>query len=132
MSDHTPSHGRKQHHSVITSHHSHSSPLSLSHKTQLGKPSGETIRPRIRGDSVKRGKDGVRKEGWAGVGVKGEGMVGVSGKKSVGITRRGEDVARGEVTESQRKETTCRFPQVLTLPPLVSSTFSLYNIHVHV
>ena len=133
VSDPIPSRNRKQHQSVIASHYSHSSPLSLSHKAQLGKPSGETVRPCINGDSVRKGRNGVRKEDWGGVGVKGEGMVGVMvKKKSVGITRRREDALRGEVSESQRNDATCRFPHVLTLPPLVSYTLHIFSVYIHV
>ena len=80
---------------------------------------------------MRRRRDDVRKESWGGVGVKGEGMVGVMVKKSEGITKRREDALRGEVSESQKNDTTCRFPHVLTLPPLVSYIAHFLCIYIY-
>ena len=120
VSDPTPSRGRKHHHSVITSHHSHSSPLSLSHVTKLGKPIAVTVGPCIKDDGVRRGRESVRGDGARREGVRRDGVMVKKSVGQLGLTRRGEDMLRGAVTESQRKETTCRFPDVLMLPPLVS------------
>ena len=103
VSDPTPSHGSK--HAPKLPHH-HPLPPSLVHTS----PSSKPRRERERGGEVKEG---------------------MKTKKGMGLTkRREEEVPRDRAMERDRgtREDTHRFPDVLTLPPLVSSSLTAFNI----